>query len=321
MPESRATFEGIVNAANRIGRSIPPTPIARAEVLSQLFGAEIWIKNETVSPIASFKLRGALTALMRNQSAASVVTSSTGNHGQGVAFAARALGRKAEIFLPRGANPLKRRMIELAGARIHEVGYDLDGAKEEAIRYARDRGLLFVDDGESLDVIEGAGTVGLEIVDSLSGVDLVFVPMGSGSLASGVAVAVKERFPDARILAVQSSGAPAMARSFRARRAVSVPVDTVADGLVCREPARVALENLIAFVDDAIEVSDDAILAAMHQMIRDAHILVEPAGAASLAGAAAYSKHLKGERVVLIASGANVTDDILRRALDAPFAL
>src|SRR6185503_15176593 len=119
-------------------------------------------KNETVSPIASFKWRGALNAILRERPRG-VVTSSTGNHGQGVAWAARVTGVPAHIFLPLGANPTKRAKIALLGATIHDVGHDLDAAKEEAIAFARREGLRVIDDGESEGVIEGAGTIGLEI--------------------------------------------------------------------------------------------------------------------------------------------------------------
>ena len=183
---------GVDRARSAIRAHLPETPLVRSELLSRALGAEVWLKNETVSPIASFKLRGALTALLRARdggAAVEAVTSSTGNHGQGVAYAARAVGVAAHIFLPIGANPVKRRMIEALGATIHEGGSDIDEAKADAERFAASRGGLFVDDGESLDVMEGAGTVGLEIAERLPGIDVLYVPMGSGTLAVGCAVA------------------------------------------------------------------------------------------------------------------------------------
>ena len=234
-----------------------------------------------------------------------VVTSSTGNHGQGVAWAAGVVGIAAHVFLPLHPNPTKRAKIALLGATIHEVGHDLDAAKEVALAFAQREGLAFIDDGESEAVIEGAGTVGLDIANALDRSPTVFVPMGSGSLAAGVAIAVKDRFPDARIIAVQSSGSPAMVESFHARAAVERPAKSVADGLICRVPARLALDALVAHVDDAIAVSDDELLAAARMMALRAHVLVEPSGAASLAGA--LSRRAAGP-VVLIATGANITD-------------
>jgi threonine dehydratase len=293
----------IAAAAERLRPFAQPTPLVRALLL------DLYVKNETVSPIASFKWRGALNALLRDEPARGVVTSSTGNHGQGVAWAAKVAGIPAHIFLPLGANPTKRAKIELLGATIHDGGHDLDAAKELAIAFAHEEGLTFIDDGESEGVIEGAGTVGLEIAKALERIDVVYVPMGSGSLAGGVAIAIKQHHPNARVVAVQSSGSPAMVESFHARRAVERPIDSIADGLVCRVPAQLALDLLVQHVDDAIAIPDDELLAAAREMILGAHILVEPSGAAGLA--AALRK--REPNAVVIATGANITRELFGR--------
>jgi threonine dehydratase len=312
---------GIERARAALRPHLLETPLVRSELLSRALAADVWLKNETVSPIASFKLRGAFTALLRAREAGvtvEAVTSSTGNHGQGVAYAARAVGVAAHVFLPEGANPVKRRMIEALGATIHEGGVDLDEAKTDAQRFAAARGLLFVDDGESLDVMEGAGSVGMEVADRLPEIDVLFVPMGSGTLAVGCAVALKGLQPRARVVAVQSSGSPAMVESFRERRAVERAIDTIADGLVCRVPARLALEGLWTWIDDAVSVPDSMLLQALRTLVEHAHVLVEPAGAASLAAAWAGRSDLRGRRVVLVLTGANVTIEVLDAALSAP---
>jgi threonine dehydratase len=303
----------IAAASVRLSPYAAPTPLVRALLLSRDLGCELWVKNETVSPIASFKWRGALNDLLRDPGARGVVTSSTGNHGQGVAWAARVAGVPAHIFLPLGANPTKRAKIELLGATIHDGGHDLDAAKETAIAFARDGGPRFIDDGESEGVIEGAGTIGLEIARELPRIDIVYVPMGSGSLASGVAMAIRERHPHARIVAVQSSGSPAMVESFHARRAIERPADTVADGLICRVPAQLALDALIRHIDDAVLIPDTDLLAAARAMILGAHILVEPSGAAGLAAAMRDRDGLAGRVVVVIATGANITPELFAR--------
>ncbi|HEX2501194.1 MAG TPA: pyridoxal-phosphate dependent enzyme [Methylomirabilota bacterium] len=312
---------GIERARVALRPHLPETPLVRSELLSRALDADVWLKNETVSPIASFKLRGAFTALLRAHEAGvavGAVTSSTGNHGQGVAYASRAVGVAAHVFLPHGANPVKRRMIEALGATIHEGGVDLDEAKVDAQRFAASRGLLFVDDGESLDVMEGAGAVGLEVADRLPEIDVLFVPMGSGTLAVGCAVALKGLQPRARVVAVQSSGSPAMVESFRERRAVERAIDTIADGLVCRVPARLALEGLWTWIDDAVSVPDSMLLRALRALVEHAHVLVEPAGAASLAAAWAGRLDLRGRRLVLVLTGSNVTMAVLEAALSAP---
>jgi threonine dehydratase len=312
---------GVEQARTLLRAHIPETPLVRSELLSRAFATEVWLKNETVTPIASFKLRGALTALLRGHQtgrAVEAVTSSTGNHGQGVAYAARATGGTAHIFLPLGANPVKRRMIEALGAIVHEGGADIDDAKAYALRFAVERGGLFVDDGESLDMMEGAGTVGLEVAERLPGVDVMFVPMGSGTLSVGCAVGLKGVQPGARVVAVQSKGSSAMVESFHARRAVERAIDTVADGLVCRVPALLALEGLWAWVDDAVAVPDAELLRGIRTLVEHAHVLVEPAGAAALAAAWAARADLRGRRVVLVLTGANVTMPVLETALSKP---
>ncbi|HEX8170420.1 MAG TPA: pyridoxal-phosphate dependent enzyme [Thermoanaerobaculia bacterium] len=303
----------IARAAERLARYAPPTPLVESLLLSRELDCALYVKNETVSPVASFKWRGALNAILCDGGTRGVVTSSTGNHGQGVAWAARTAGVAAHVFLPLGANPTKRAKIALLGASIHDEGADLDEAKALALAFAEREGLAFVDDGDSAAVIEGAGTIGLELAQSLERIDVVYVPMGSGSLAAGVAIGVKERFPNARVVAVQSSGSPAMAESFHARRAIERPIDTIADGLVARVPARLALELLLRHVDDALLVSDAELVAAMRAMIVSAQLLVEPAGAAALAGALRQRESLRGKSVVLIATGANVSEAVFER--------
>lgn len=301
----------VAAAAKRL--SSVPTPLVRAPLLSRDLDCDVWVKNETVSPIASFKWRGALNDLLRTPDVRAVVTSSTGNHGQGVAWAARARNIPAHVFLPIGANPAKRAKIALFGATIHDTGHDLDAAKEEAIAFARREALHFIDDGESEGVIEGAATIGLEIAEALDRLDVVFVPMGSGSLAGGIGLAVKRRHANARVIAVQAAGSPAMAESFHARRAIERPAQTIADGLICRVPAQLALDALLQSVDDAVTVSDDELLAAARSMILGAHLLVEPSGAASLAAALRHRDAIRGRTIVLIATGANVTAEVFAK--------
>ena len=298
-------LQRIREAAARLAAFASPTPLVRSLLLSRELECELWVKNETVSPIASFKWRGALNAISGESA---VVTSSTGNHGQGVAWAASRLGVTAHVFLPVGANPTKRAKIELLGATIHDTGRDLDEAKDAAIEFATREGLPMIDDGESEDVITGAGTVGLEIDVQP---DIVFVPMGSGSLASGIAIAL----PDARVIAVQSKGSPAMVESFHARRSIERPIDTIADGLVSRVPAKLALDALIEHVDDAFAVPDEELLAGVRTMILAAQLLVEPSGAAGLAGALRRREEIRGKRVVVIATGANLTAALLPQLL------
>jgi threonine dehydratase len=312
---------GVLAAVRRLRPHVPPTPLYRSESLSRGLDADVWLKVETATPIASFKLRGALNVLLISREFGAIetaVTSSTGNHGQGVAFAARLLEAPADIFLPDGANPVKQAMIRLFGARLHLGGHDIDEAKDRARAFCERNGGVFVDDGESGTLIEGAGTVGDEIARDLEGVDYAFVPMGSGSLAAGVAIGLKARQPSARVIAVQSVGAPAMVESFRAGKPVERPCNTIGDCIVCRVPAETALQALLRHLDDAALVTDRDLQAAMHTLLVWAHQLVEPGAAAGLAGAWQRRAVLKGRRVAIVLTGANVPSEAVTQALSVP---
>jgi threonine dehydratase len=315
------SLTGIEQAAASLPTDVGGTPLMHSFGLSSLLTADVWIKAECVSEISSFKARGALTAVLRARAAGQlrgVVTSSTGNHGQGVAVAASRCGIDAHIFLAGNAPPVKREMVAALGARIHASSGDIDLAKDEARAFADEHGYLFIDDGDSPDVIEGAGTVGLEIAQALPAVDEIFVPMGGGSLAAGIAIAAKSLQPSARVIAVQAAGSPAMVLSFTAREPVEHAVNTIAEGLACRVPAPLALNCLLSWLDDAITVAEGQLLPAMHSMAVLGHLLVEPSGAAALAGAWHLRDTLAGKRIVLIASGANATPDHVRQAMAGP---
>jgi threonine dehydratase len=314
------SLEGIESALEVIRTYLAETPLLRSEALSQALGADVWLKYEVVSPVGSFKLRGALTEVHRANAARrlpGIVTSSTGNHGQGVAFAARQLGVTAHIFLPVGASPTKLAVIQMFGGDVHIVGHDFDAAKDAACKFAHEQGYTFIDDGDGLGVMEGAGSIGLEIARALPNIDVVFVPMGAGALAGGCGAALKALQPKVQIFAVQAKGAPAMFESFHARRPIERPIDVdlLADGLACRKPPKLGLAAILQFVDDVQLTGEAELLAGVRTMVESAHVLVEPAGAAALAGAWQKRESLEGRRVVLVLSGGNIGVDLLKRAL------
>jgi threonine dehydratase len=291
--------------------------LLHSDLVSRALAADVWLKNETITPIASFKFRGALNAMIKAKAegARGAVTSSTGNHGQGVAYAARVLGVSADIFLPDPANPIKAAMIRMFGGTVHVTGDDIDEAKDAALQFADDHGGLFLDDGEDVDIMEGAGTVGLEVAEALSDIDLLVVPLGGGNLTAGCATALKAIQPQARVVSVQAKGSPAVTKSFHARKIVEHPIDTLADGLVTRVPPTLALNVLWDLLDDAWLASDEQLLAGVHTLAECAHILVEPAGAAALAGVFANREGIRGKRIVLILTGANIAMAQLEQAM------
>mgnify|MGYP001395315276 CR=1 FL=1 len=315
------TLTGIENALQRIRPYIKKTPLLRSELLSRALASDVWLKVDTMSPIASFKLRGAMTDILRaldRSPLKRVITSSTGNHGQAVAYAANLLGLQADVFLPAEANPIKAATVRAFGAQLHLVGRDNTQAKSEAKALAASTGGHFVDDGESLDLMEGAGTLGLEIAKGLEDIDTLMVPVGDAPLITGAGVALKSIQPQAQAIGVQATGAAALADSYRLGEQVAREVDTLADGLASRYPADRAFAGIRSVADQVLTVDDHQLLRAIHTLAECAHVLVEPAGAASLAGAWTIREQIKGQRVVLILSGANVTMDVLRSALNAP---
>ena len=322
----RPSLAGIERALANIRSHMAETPLVRAEILSRALDAEVWIKDETVTPISSFKLRGALHALIEAKARGGlkgVSTHSTGNHGQGVAYAARAVGVPGAIFLPAQPNPVKAAMVEAFGGTVHAVGRTLEETAAASVALARECGYVFMEDGDTLDIMEGAGTIGLELGRALEGIDVVFVPVGGGNLISGTAAGLKAVQPAARVIGVQAEGAPATAESFHAKKALTRPVDSIAEGLINPTPAPLALACMIEFVDDMILVSDQDLLAGVHTLVECAHIMVEPSGAAALAGAWQQREAIRGQRVVLLLSSSNIEPAMLGRALATPplFAL
>jgi threonine dehydratase len=315
------TLAGAEAALATIAGHVPETPLIRSEGLSRAFGADIWLKLECATATASFKLRGALCDLLRAEARGALngaVASSSGNHGQGVAYGARLLGRSADIFVPEGTNALKQGMIRAYGGRVHVVGTDIDYARDAAISHAETHGLYFVNDGISLDIMEGAATMAAEIVRRLDGIDYLIVPVGGGNLTAGCAAVMAEAQPGCKTVGVQPEGAPVIVRSFLEGRPLEVPGESFADGLVSRVTVPFAFEVFCRYVADGWLVGDQAIKAAMHALAESAHLLAEPSGAAGLAAAWDRRAALKGKRVVLPITGGNASMDQLREALATP---
>jgi threonine dehydratase len=310
--------ESVAAAEQRIRPYVAPTPLWHSPRLSALLGTDVWIKGEFVNVVSSFKLRGALNHLLAEAIARSACTSSTGNHGQAVAYAARLLGREADIFLPEGCPENKQAAIAGFGARLHIGGADLDDAKRRAMDFAATHDVSFVDDGESPHVIAGAATLGLEIGRQLPKAEYVIAPTGSACLASGTALGLRAIGSQAKVIAVQSAQSPCMVRSFHARRSIEHPVTTICDSLNQRIPPKLSLAAMLAYVSDALEVDDRDCLAAMHTALAQAHVLIEPGTAACLAGAWTRRQAWQGATIVLIFSGSNVDMDMVKRALAAP---
>ncbi len=309
-----------VEAARALLRDyLLPTRLVRAGSLSRISGAEVYLKLENEAPTGSFKVRGALTALCRLHQRGElpgVVACSTGNHGAAVAFVARRLGIAATVFLPEHPNPVKRARIAELGAAIVEAGRDYDEAREHAGRYARGRGWHFVEDGRDPSLTRGPATISCEILADLPGTDVIYVPVGDTTLIRGVGFAAKHLKPAVRVIGVQAERAPAYYRSWREDRVISTDTcDTVADGLAVRSPTAENVRVLRSLVDGMLLCSEDELLRAVYRLLVDEHTVAEPAGAASTAAFLQTDQAHAGQTVVLLVTGANITPEILRRAV------
>jgi threonine dehydratase len=245
---------------------------------------------------------------------AGVATASTGNHGQGIAFGARIAGKRAAVFVPVGANPVKVAAIRALGAELHEVGDDLAAANAAAKQCARDDGLLYVEDGEDPALLVGCGTLTLEIIEQLPVFDDLVLPVGGGNLLGSAALVLNAVAPGVRLTAVQSSAAPAVHASWQAGQATWVDrCDTFAGGLATNYPGGFAFEYVQRRADRVVLVDDDALIDAAMAMLEGAGHLPEGAGAAALAGVLADPDRYRGRTVVVLLSGGNAEQVIWQR--------
>jgi threonine dehydratase len=288
------------------------------------FETGLWIKAEGLQPIGSFKLRGAfnkISQLSARERAGGVITYSSGNHAQGVAYAARALGTKAVIVMPSNAPQVKVNATQALGAEIVTVGPASLERKARAEELAAEFGYVIIPPYDDRDIIAGQGTCGLEIVADRPEVDLVLAPVGGGGLLSGVATAVKSMRPGARVIGVEPELASDAAQSLKAGRIVSFTGEqtarTAADGLRTQSVGQLNFAHMRAYVDDIVTVTEAEIREAMRRLIFATRLVPEPSGAVATAAALFHQEHLPPARqTVAIMSGGNVEPSVLRSVLE-----
>jgi threonine dehydratase len=308
----------VAEAASLIAPHIRRTPTERSDALSLLSGRAVFLKLENLQKTGAFKVRGALHALLRKEPAeraSGVVTASAGNHGQGVAYAAQLLGVRATVVLPQGVPLAKLTAIQRTGAEAVLSGESYDAAHAAAVDMAREAKRAYVHAFDDDDVIAGQGTVALEMLDDVSDLDCVVVPVGGGGLLAGVALAAAERRPRPRIVGVQALGASAFADSFSAGTIVERPGSTIADGIAVRRPAERTLGIVRRLVDDVITVSDEAIARAIVVLLERTKLLAEGAGAAALAAVLEHDRRIAGQRIGVVISGGNIDPNLLGKVL------
>jgi len=313
----RLSMEHIQRAAKILGQHFAPTRLMEAPSLTRLSGGRVYLKLESEQPTGAFKVRGAVYALsarVERGGVAEVVASSTGNHGAAVAYAAKLLHIPARIFLPRAANPVKRAKIAELGAKIVEEGEDYSAAFQAVLAYSKREGVYLLNDATDEDVPAATATIACEIFEQAPETEEIYVPMGDTALIRGIASAAKQRRPKVRIVGVQAAGALSYYRSWKKREVVTTDTcNTIADGLATRIPDAANVREIVELVDDVRLVSDPEMLGAIRHLLQQENVIAEPAGAATTA--ALLQKPDSGaHHIVVIVSGANISEDVLRQA-------
>lgn len=313
------TLSDIEAAAAIVYRSLPPTPQYSWPLLSARAGADVWVKHENHTPIGAFKVRGGLVYIddlaRRTPRPSGVITATRGNHGQSVAYAARAAGLRCVVVVPEGNSVEKNRAMEAFGAELVVHGRDFNAAHDYARDRAADDGLHMLPSYHPL-LIAGVATYSLEFLRAAPDLDAVYVPIGLGSGISGMIAARDALGLATEVIGVVATGAPTYARSFAARRPVATnTAETMADGLAVRIPDPEAVELICERASRVVTVDDESIKDAMRAYFADTHNVVEGAGAAPLAALLQERAQMEGRTIGLILSGGNVDTAVYRDVL------
>jgi len=310
-------FDELERAHGIVGAAVPPTPAHAWPLLAERLGTAVIVKHENHTPIGAFKVRGGLIYLERlkreRPATAGIISATTGNHGQSLAFAASRYGVPATIYVPLGNSVEKNRAMRAFGATLVEHGTDFQIAREEAGRHAIRDGLELVPSFHP-DLVLGVATYALELFAKAPDLDILYVPIGQGSGISGCILARDLLGLKTEIVGVQSTEAPSYALSFAAGMVVSTnSSNTRADGMATRVPDEDALAIIRKGASRIVQVTDAEIALAMRAYWTDTHNLTEGAGAAALAAALQEKARLRGKRVGLVLSGGNIDFDLFRK--------
>jgi threonine dehydratase len=321
-PEQRpaVSLEALRDAAKGLEGIAVRTPLVELPSLTKQSGVSVALKCEHLQPIGAFKIRGAYTAISRIPAAIranGVITYSSGNHGQAVAFAARLLGIGAVVVMPERAPAIKVEGVKRLGGEVVIAGNSSAERYEQARLLAETRGLAMVPPYESLDVIAGQGTCGLEILEAMPSVETILVPVGGGGLIAGIAAAVSALKPSVQVIGVEPAGAPKLARALEAGRPVKLDhTQSLADGLLPLSIGELPFAVLSGVVREAVQVSEEEIAAAVRFLFREGELSVEPSGAVTTAALLSRKVRPAGPTVAVL-SGGNVDPELLHRLVHA----
>jgi len=313
------TLQDVYLARQRLQGVLQPTPLMRHPLLAAELGCEVYVKHENHNPTGAFKVRGGVNLVSTFDDDArrrGVVTASTGNHGQSIAFACQRAGVPCRIYVPVGNNPEKNAAMRAFGATVVEHGRDFDEARLEVERVVREQGLRYVHSANEPLLIAGVGTYALEIFERLPDADVVFVPIGGGSGASGLVTVRDALGAKADVIGVQAERADAFTRSWRGpERVVGDSADTFAEGMATRVTFDLPFDILKRGLRDIVTLSEAELEDGVRLALRTTHNLAEGAGAAPIAAAWKRRADLKGKTIVCVMSGGNLDTQTLRRIL------
>ncbi|HKW04061.1 MAG TPA: threonine/serine dehydratase [Nitrososphaerales archaeon] len=309
----------VLEARQTVAPFLQKTPLLHNSLLSGLLGAQVYVKYENHLPTNSFKVRGGinlLSHLSSNGNKQTVITASTGNHAQSISYASKLFRTRAIIAMPENANPLKVEATKSHGAEVLFHGRDFDEAREYVERLAEERGYRYIHSANEPLLICGVATLSLEIMEQLPDADVIMVPVGGGSMASGACIVSRAMNPETKVIGVQSENAPAAYKSWKEHTLISDKMQTFAEGLATRVGFELTQMIIEENLEDFILVSDDEIKRAMIKMIETTRNLTEAAGASPLAGAFKIKDRLAAKKVVLVLSGSNISLTQLKQVLE-----
>ena len=313
------TLDDVYAARTRIESVIRRTPLMRHPLLNAETGLDIHVKHENHNPTGAFKVRGGLNliaALSDDERTRGVISASTGNHGQSIAFASQRAGVSCTIAVPRGNNPDKNAAMRAFGATVVEQGSDFDEARDWVEREAESRGLRYVHSANEPLLLAGVGTYALEIFEEFSDADVILVPISGGSGACGCCITRTGLGRRTRVIGVQAAEADAFTQSWRGPLRVSADrTATFAEGLATRYTFDLTFDILKRELDDIVTVTEPELEEAVRAALRTTHNLAEGAGAASIAAAMKLRDQLAGQKVVCVMSGGNMNMAVLTRIL------
>jgi threonine dehydratase len=306
-------LSSIQESLKSISSYIHRTPLIYSNSFSRMFGCEVYLKAENLQKTGSFKVRGAFNKLIKFKSN-KVIAASMGNHAQGVAFAAQTLGLRAKIVMPVTASIVKQEATRGYGAEVILHGENF----KEALNYAMSqKEYAFIHAFDDEDIIAGQGTIGLEMLDEMKDIDVVLAPVGGGGLISGIAVAVKSLSQKTEVIGIQSSSATSAYESFISKRIIEMPPQpTIADGIAVGRVGEKTFEIISKYVDDIIKVSEESIAIAILHFLERKKLVVEGAGAVTLAALIEQKKRFKGKKIVLVLSGGNIDFTLVDRIIN-----